>query len=308
MTLSPLDILSISIHWSLYLRLGFFRNTQSMHILCLSQLTVLFGHCMRTVLLSLPLRYSADERKCTHIMNSANISVLVALLKLLNMVFFLCVLRCKRAPDIGLINMVWVKWFNHYTYVLNHITKVLDYYYSSSRSAYFSWASSNRLQANLLLFAPPLKKLSLSSIVFFLLHDGGRCSKWKCLSSGTFNSLPVCLLMIFFCWAMCRIVGVLAIHTFQVEFGLTDRKAQICQADQDPNWRCATPGCRRVVGSSQLHNADCVRFCVFTYAISVDRSRIPTVASATDICWRACQGNLVVYSWCWVLGAIWRGV
>ena len=120
---------------------------------------------------------------------------------------FFCVLRCKRAPDIGLINMVWVKWFNHYTYVLNHITKVLDYYYSSSRSAYFSWASSNRLQANLLLFAPPLKKLSLSSIVF-LLHDGGRCSKWKCLSSGTFNSLPVCLLMIFFCWAMCKTIVV----------------------------------------------------------------------------------------------------
>ena len=43
---------------------------------------------MRTVLLSLPLRYSADDRKCTHIMNSANMSVLVALLKLLNMVFF----------------------------------------------------------------------------------------------------------------------------------------------------------------------------------------------------------------------------
>ena len=204
MTLSPLDILSISIHWSLYLRLDFFRNTQSMHILCLSQLTVLFGHCMRTVLLSLPLRYSADDRKCTHIMNSANISVLVALLKLLNMVFFFVFYGAKE-----LLILAWLTWYESsdliiILIVLDHITKVLDYYYSSSRSAYFSWASSNRLQANLLLFAPPLKKLSLSSIVFFLLHDGGRCSKWKCLSSGTFNSLPVCLLMIFFCWAMCK--------------------------------------------------------------------------------------------------------
>ena len=111
---------------------------------------------------------------------------------------------------------------------------------------------------------------------------------YRCYSIANESKVLVLLIL--------RIVGVLAIHTFQVEFGLTDRKAQICQADQDPNWRCATPGCRRVVGSSQLHNADCVRFCVFTYAISVDRSCIPTVASATDICWRACQGNLVVYS------------
>jgi len=106
MTLSPLDILSISIHWSLYLRLGFFRNTQSMHILCLSQLTVLFGHCMRTVLLSLPLRYSADERKCTHIMNSANISVLVALLKLLNMGLFFVFYGAKE-----LLILAWLTWY-----------------------------------------------------------------------------------------------------------------------------------------------------------------------------------------------------
>ena len=57
-------------------------------------------------------------------------------------------------------------------------------------------------------FRAAFKEIIFVQYCFFLLHDGGRCSKWKCLSSGTFNSLPVCLLMIFFCWAMCKTIVV----------------------------------------------------------------------------------------------------